>query len=64
MEESGRKRGCLLPGGEVELHQAAAFVLKDFRSGILVAVTLDQCPSEVQGCNYLINTLGCSVFAV
>ena len=56
LEEIGRKRGCLLPGGEVDLHQAAAFVLKDFRTGKLGAVTLDQSPSEVQGCKNWKNT--------
>lgn len=50
LEEIGRRRGCLLSGGEVDLHQAAALVLKDFRSGRLGAVTLDHSPSEVQGC--------------
>ncbi len=50
LEEIGRRRGCLLPGGEVDVHQAAAVVLKDFRIGKLGAVTLDLSPSEVQGC--------------
>jgi len=40
----------------VDLHQAAAFVLKDFRTGRLGAVTLDQSPSEVQGCKNWKNT--------
>lgn len=50
LEEIGRRRGCLLPGGEIDLDQAAALVLKDFRTGKLGAVTLDLEPSEVQGC--------------
>lgn len=50
LEQIGRKRGCLLPGGVVDLNQAAAVVLKDFRSGKLGAVTLDLSPNEVQGC--------------
>ena len=48
LEEIGRSRGCLLRGGVVDLNGAAAVVLKDFRTGRLGAVTLDQSPeSEV-----------------
>lgn len=41
LEEIGRKRGCLLRGGLVDYNQAAAIVLKDFRTGKLGAITLD-----------------------
>lgn len=56
LEEIGRRRGCLLSGGKVDLNQAAALVLKDFRTGKLGAVTLDLSPSEVQGCSESKNT--------
>lgn len=44
LEAIGRKRGCLLRGGVVDLNQAAAVVLKDFRTGKLGAITLDEGP--------------------
>lgn len=44
LEEIGRKRGCLLRGGVVDLHQAATLVLKDFRTGKLGRITLDLTP--------------------
>lgn len=44
LEEIGRKRGCLLRGGIVDLNQAAALVLKDYRSGKLGAITLEHPP--------------------
>lgn len=44
LEEIGRKRGCLLRGGIVDFNQAAAIVLKDFRSGKLGAITLEHPP--------------------
>lgn len=47
LESIGRKRGCLLRGGIVDLNQAAAIVLKDFRQGRLGAITLDDLASEV-----------------
>lgn len=48
LEEIGRKRGCLLRGGVVDLNQAAAVVLKDFRTGKLGAITLDLSPGSEQ----------------
>lgn len=41
LETIGRRRGCLLRGGVVDFNQAAAVVLKDFRTGKLGLVTLD-----------------------
>ncbi|MDI9442347.1 MAG: ribosome biogenesis GTPase YlqF [Firmicutes bacterium] len=46
LEEVGRKRGCLLRGGIVDLNQAAALVLKDFRSGRFGSITLEEPPLE------------------
>ncbi|HHT91122.1 MAG: ribosome biogenesis GTPase YlqF [Bacillota bacterium] len=46
IEVIGRKRGCLLQGGVVNRNQAAAIVLKDFRTGKLGAITLDLKPGS------------------
>mgnify|MGYP000892620049 CR=1 FL=1 len=48
LEEIGRRRGCLLRGGVVDLNQAAALVLKDFRTGKLGTITLDPSPGSEQ----------------
>lgn len=42
LEDIGRKRGCLLRGGLVDWNKAASIVLKDFRTGKLGSITLDQ----------------------
>lgn len=42
----GRKRGCLVKGGEVDLEKAWRVVSKEFRSGKLGLVTLDAVPEE------------------
>ncbi|HHU60996.1 MAG: ribosome biogenesis GTPase YlqF [Bacillota bacterium] len=42
LDQIGQKRGCLLKGGIVDYNQVAALVLKDFRTGKLGRVTLDQ----------------------
>lgn len=44
LDEIGKKRGCLLKGGIVDYNQVAAIVLKDFRTGKLGQITLDQLP--------------------
>ena len=38
----GRKRGCLVKGGEIDLEKVLRLVLTDFRSGKLGRVTLDE----------------------
>lgn len=37
----GRRRGCLVKGGEVDTYRAAAIVLDDFRGGKIGRITLD-----------------------
>ena len=37
----GKRRGCLLKGGEVDTYRAAGIVLDDFRSGKIGRITLD-----------------------
>lgn len=52
LDEIGRRRGCLLRGGVVDVNQAAAVVLKDFRTGKLGRITLDPSPgSELESEN-------------
>lgn len=46
LELIGKRRGCLLPGGEIDSTRSEALVLTDFRSGKLGRVTLDMPPSE------------------
>ncbi len=41
MEHIGRKRGCLLSGGKVDLQKASGMILRDLRSGKLGRITLE-----------------------
>lgn len=42
LEEIGKRRGCLVKGGEVDLEQAARLLIKDFREARLGRLTLEQ----------------------
>lgn len=46
LEEAGRKRGCLVSGGEVDLYRAAAIVLDEFRGGKVGKITMELPPKE------------------
>ena len=46
LELIGKKRGCLLKGGIIDLEKAQRIVLTDFRSGKLGAVSFDVPPEE------------------
>ncbi|MFD0711250.1 ribosome biogenesis GTPase YlqF [Paenibacillus sp. GCM10027626] len=41
MEAIGRKRGCLISGGRVDLEKASGVILRDLRSGKLGRITLE-----------------------
>ena len=41
LEACGRRRGCLVKGGEVDMYRAAGIALEDFRGGKLGKITLD-----------------------
>lgn len=41
LETIGRKRGCLGPGGVIDVHQASEVLLHDFRSGALGRISLE-----------------------
>jgi len=42
MNKIGRKRGCILPGDEVDMIRVASLVLDDFRSGKIGLITLEK----------------------
>ena len=46
LEDAGRRRVCLLPGGAIDYDRAEMAVLRDFRSGKLGRITLDPLPKE------------------
>jgi ribosome biogenesis GTPase A len=48
LEEAGRKRGCLVSGGTVDLYRIAAIVLDEFRGGKIGKITLELPPKEDQ----------------
>ena len=49
LELIGRKRGCLVKGGVVDLEKAQNIVLNEFRAGKIGLVTLDEIPVENTG---------------
>lgn len=46
LEEAGRRRGCLVSGGEVDLYRAASIVLDEFRGSKIGKITLEMPPRE------------------
>jgi ribosome biogenesis GTPase A len=46
VEEIGRRRGCLISGGEVDLHRATELLLRELRSGKLGRISLER-PSDI-----------------
>jgi ribosome biogenesis GTPase A len=47
LEEAGRKRGCLVSGGEVDLYRISSIILDEFRGGKIGKITLELPPKEV-----------------
>jgi len=47
LEEIGRRRGCLVSGGEVDLHRAAELLLRELRSGKLGKISLER-PTDIE----------------
>ena len=45
LEQIGLARGCLLPGGRIDLERAAALLLADYQAGHLGSLTLEAPPS-------------------
>lgn len=48
LEEAGKKRGCIISGGEVDLTRIAAIVLDEFRGGKIGRITLERPGDAVQ----------------
>jgi ribosome biogenesis GTPase A len=48
LEEIGRRRGCLVSGGEVDLHRAAELFLRELRGGKLGRISLEE-PGQEAG---------------
>jgi ribosome biogenesis GTPase A len=46
LEEIGRRRGCLVSGGEVDPHRAAELFLRELRGGLLGRISLEA-PGEI-----------------
>lgn len=49
LEEIGRRRGCLVSGGEVDLHRAAELFLRELRAGKIGRVSLEEPVQEGSG---------------
>ncbi|RXZ76980.1 ribosome biogenesis GTPase YlqF [Paenibacillaceae bacterium] len=47
MEDIGRKRGCLVSGGHVDLEKASGIILRELRAGKLGKITFEE-PRQVQ----------------
>ncbi|PLX82208.1 MAG: ribosome biogenesis GTPase YlqF [Desulfuromonas sp.] len=47
LEEIGRRRGCLVGGGEIDLHRAAEVFLRELRGGKIGRVSLEEPGGEV-----------------
>ena len=50
LEEIGRRRGCLVSGGEVDRHRAAELFLRELRAGLLGGISLER-PGDLPGDN-------------
>jgi ribosome biogenesis GTPase A len=47
LAEIGKRRGCLRPGGVVDLHRAAEVLVREFRSGAIGRISLEAPPPGV-----------------
>lgn len=57
LEEAGRKRGCLVSGGEVDYYRISSIILDEFRGGKIGRITLET-PDEKSGINEQENDAG------
>jgi ribosome biogenesis GTPase A len=48
LQEIGRRRGCLVSGGEIDLHRAAELFLRELRGGLLGGISLER-PEDMPG---------------
>jgi ribosome biogenesis GTPase A len=42
LEEIGKRRGCLMRGGEIDYDKVFAIILKDIKDGVIKNITFDQ----------------------
>ena len=45
-DEIGRRRGCIMKGGNIDYTKTAKIILDDFRSGRRGAITLEPVPTS------------------
>ena len=45
MEIIGRKRGCIISGGDIDMHRVSALLLDEFRCGKIGRISLES-PKE------------------
>ena len=45
LEAIGRRRGCIGPGGVIDLHKASELVIHELRAGTIGRITLDEAPA-------------------
>ena len=43
-EAAGRKRGCILPGNELDAERTSVMLLDEFRGGKIGRITLEEPP--------------------
>ncbi len=48
IEEVGKRRGCLIKGGDIDHHRAAELILREFRAGNIGRISLER-PEETTG---------------
>lgn len=48
LEEAGKRRGCLISGGEIDFNRISAIVLDEFRGGKIGKITLEIPPEEAK----------------
>lgn len=46
LERIGKKRGCLIKGGEIDYDKVINIILNDIKSGIIKNITFDRCNNE------------------
>jgi len=46
MERIGKKRGCLIKGGEIDYDKVISIILNDIKSGNIKNITFDRCNNE------------------
>lgn len=46
LSEAGKKRGCIVSGGEIDLHRISAIILDEFRGAKIARITLEKPETE------------------